>query len=647
MKSRDDNDMLQAWRAALFDAASRCMIPTPNIARDYERVRKGLATRGQKFLTLDLPLLDETLLDLLEHGFVGFKGILRRRRSKKDSRPAFLNAFWSLVCDPNGCLLEEPDADAILSIRQLACLFKKLAVPCSQARTANAVGDFYEIENSIPLQPARWSEDSLNPDECRGYRDAFGIDRSPDLFEGGGGVDTDRLRFLERLDRVAQILVSELGSFDPESENSPEHGFFKHGPGAVSNLGGSEYKYSFPSWPRKLAGVFDFGWTVGELDGHVPLDHEHPSNLLAVPKTAKSPRLIASEPVEHQWCQQKIYTWLDGAIHKSTAGSFINLHDQTLSQDMVIRASIDRSLCTIDLSSASDRITCQHVESLLRANHTLLLAAHAVRTRYVKDRVTSSGFHLLRKYSTMGSALTFPIQCLFFLAVVLASAGATSKKDILRLRKSVRVFGDDIIAPNDAYDQIVTNLTFLGLKVNVGKSFHRGHFRESCGADYWRGYNVTPIKPKVILARTPDSWEAVRDTANNFHREGWWNISSWLYGLFPPRFRKEVVVPLKDKDRLGRAISGVPAFVAFSAPVISHAKWDRHLHRWYVTVSQFVKKMERVRQDNSCALREFFSKPYVAEQPRVTGTQRRRAAVIAALRVEVIPLGEARFSISS
>lgn len=646
MKSRDADKLLQAWRAALFDAASRCMISTSDIARDYERVRKGVMTRGPKFFTLDLPLIDETLLELLENGQVCFKGINRRRKSKRDSRPAFLHAFWVLVCDTSGCLNEEADPDAILAIRALSCMHKKLEVACSQARTAQAVKEFYEIESGIRPQPPRWMEDSLDPRDCVGFSDAFSESPLPDLFGGRVGADFESACFLTRLDRVAGILASELGSFDPESENSREHGFFKHGKGAVSNLRGSEYKYSFPSWPDKLNGVFDFGMAVGQLDAEPPSRGEAPSKLIAVPKTAKSPRLIASEPVEHQWCQQKVATWLDRAIGCSTAGYFIDLHNQALSQRLVERASIDRSLCTIDLSSASDRVTCQHIESLLRANSTLLLAAHAVRTRYVRDGVTGSGFHLLRKYSTMGSALTFPFQCLFFLAVVLASCGAATKADIKALRGRVRIFGDDIIAPNDAYDSIVTNLTALGLKVNGRKSFHKGHFRESCGADYWRGYNVTPIKPKVIAARAPEGLIAIRDTSNNYHKDGWWRVSEYYASLLPQRLGHGLHSRLRRLPD-GSVGSEVPSLHAYSPKPVSTVRWDAVWHRWYTRATALAKRSELVGKDTSHTLREFFSKPWSGENPRQLGVRQSAAAVLASVRVEVTPLGNGSFAISS
>ena len=199
--------------------------------------------------------------------------------------------------------------------------------------------------------------------------------------------------------------------------------------------------------------MFPFDWCSGSPIGSKPKSGVEPSSkLIHVPKTAKAPRLIASEPVEHQWCQQKVLKWLDKRMQHTLLGRFINLHDQTLSQRMVTSASRDRSLSTIDLSSASDRVTCRHVECLLSVNPSLLQVVHASRTRRLRDPILKGNTITLRKFASMGSALTFPIQSIFFLCIVLASCEADTPKKIRALIGKVRVFGDDIIMPSTAHE---------------------------------------------------------------------------------------------------------------------------------------------------------------------------------------------------
>jgi hypothetical protein len=55
------------------------------------------------------------------------------------------------------------------------------------------------------------------------------------------------------------------------------------------------------------------------------------------------------------------------------------------------------------------------------------------------------------------------------------------------------VFGDDIIVPTKAYERTLRLLRLLGFTPNPEKSFGSGSFRESCGHDYYHGYNVRPV----------------------------------------------------------------------------------------------------------------------------------------------------------
>lgn len=620
------SDLLKIWCAASLDAAHLCATSLSEHARDCERVRMNIETRGLGFLVLDLPSLDTLLTTLLEDGSVRFEGPLTGRRSKTDSRPRFLWSHWERVCDDKGCLLSEPDVDSIAALRQLSCFFKKLEVQCSSTRIENAIKDYYAIESNITPARLNWLADHIDLNTSTTFASGFefvyeeGLFNRPDPRERLGFE-----RFLQRLDKVAGILVSELGVFDSMSEDSRETGFFKHGPGAVSNRRASEYKYAFPYWSDKLEGLFPFDWCSGAtLGAYPPSKVEKPSALLTVPKTAKAPRLIAAEPVEHQWCQQKVKTWLDYAMKHSLVGRFFDPSNQALSQALVASASHNQLLSTLDLSSASDRVSCRHVEALFNANKTLLAAVHATRTRWIEDRVTTRDKLALRKFASMGSALTFPVQSIFFLSVALASAGAQCKRSIKRLVGKVRVFGDDIILPSYAYNDCVKHLGDLGLKVNRNKSFSKGLFRESCGADCWGGFDVTPVKPKHVDADTPVGIQGLLDLANNLHLKGWWKAGEVVIGMLPPRFKRNVF-------RIG---SGVPGLVSFAGERVGPLKWDSNLHRWYTPQPVVVKLQERVVQDNSFALREFLTSPYSAVRPRVTGTKRIGVAKIATSRVE-------------
>lgn len=620
MKSQLRN-MLEIWSAASYDATLACATTQVGREKDLSRLADLVATRGLGVFTLDLPLLDECLLRLLEDGKVSFGGALMRRRSKVDSRPRFLWEFWSLVCDLDGCLYKEPSVEALNAIRNLSTMWKKLEVPCSQDRLMRSIDEYFAIEAEMPQPSGFWATGDINHVEHRLFADSYREVRDKCSDSG----------FLMRLDKVASILVSGIPIFDSLSEDSPVNGYYKHGPGAVANLKGREYKYSFPNWSQKLEGLFPFDWCSGAGLGEYPsTDIEPASRLLAVPKTAKGPRLIAAEPVEHQWCQQKVKTFLDYHFRHSLVGLFFDPTNQVLSQDLVALAARDRSLSTIDLSSASDRVHCTHIECLLGVNPPLLEAAAVTRTTRIEDKMSSYGVHTLKKFASMGSALTFPMQSLFFLCIALASAGASDTKSIRALRDKVRVFGDDIIIPEYAYAGTVRNLTALGLKVNQNKSFSEGQFRESCGADCWGDYDITPVKLKTASTDTLLGTQALLDSSNNLFKKGYWRAANTILEMLDPRFTRNVF----------HHSCNVPGVVSYSGTKVGRTKYDNNLHYHYVRQPVVLKRQERVHQDNSFALREFFTRPHCSERARETGTKRSAAATLAYARVGTHVLGK-------
>jgi len=213
--------------------------------------------------------------------------------------------------------------------------------------------------------------------------------------------------------------------------------------------------------------------------------------------------------------------------------SFISFDDQTRNGEMALEASKDGSMATIDLSSASDRLSCKLVERLFRRSPSVLSAFYAVRTRWIFQDIDkkSPSFYRLRKFSTMGSALTFPVQSLVFLMISLGCLlyrrrQPVTYRSIRSLIGQVRVFGDDIIVPSDVSDLVVEMLTDLGFKVNDQKSFLTGRFRESCGVDAYGGHSVTSVSVlSMPSVSKPESVLSAIDTHNNLFEKGWYGTA--------------------------------------------------------------------------------------------------------------------------
>jgi hypothetical protein len=458
-----------------------------------------------------------------------------------------------------------------------------------------------------------------------------GIGQSSDLYsseygELDGQHRLEDIHILNKVQEVADLIFSAFDPLDPiafssELEMESKGTGFRHGPGAVAERLKNHEKSRFKNWPHKLQGVFPFeycGKTAGSSFER-PVNHEVAARLICVPKTAKGPRLIAAEPAAHQWCQQLVLRFLFDQCKKNFGSSFIDFRDQNKSGDMVLAASLKRDLATVDLSDASDRLTCWTVERICRTNPSLLRALHAARTRYIKDEISDvPNFLSLRKFASQGTATTFPVMSLVMLCIALGSTLGKKERvtwpKIRELRTKVRVFGDDIIIPTYGYGRLVRAMELLQLKVNVAKSYADGHFRESCGTDGYMGYDVTPVKPETLVADSPASCQAVVDTINNLFNKGLWNASLSAEYLLPPQIRKYLRV-------VGNNDAGFSGLTSFSGSNEHHLikRWNHRLHRYEVRVWSTRDHTQRHERGGFDGLLDFFARSYSPLNPRVVG----------------------------
>lgn len=589
----------------------------PGIELDVVRLARGSQSRGLGFFSLDLPALDNILTDALESGRLIGSGPLMKRISKRCKLPRFLGGIWQRVFDNDACLRKEPDVNCIAFLRQIFCLGKKIQVKCSPKRLQAALKEYHDVERTIPPASLNWELDELDP--LAFGRNLQFIDRilpEADLVDDELRSSTQRDRILlTRCQRIADILSDAIGPFEPTSysRNVEENGRgigFRHGPGAVARPNRSGTKYEFDNWPAKLEAVFPYRECGTHISDTVtsPRNHEVPARLSAVAKTAKAPRLIATEPVEHQWCQQILLRFLTERLRENFGSSFIALTRQDLSGRMALQGSLDGSLATIDLSSASDRVSCWAIERLFRRNPLLLTSLHACRTRWVRDDLSSTpSFFKLKKFASQGTAVTFPVQSILFLCIALAACADrfVELKDFNKLRSRVRVFGDDIVVPTDRYADTVRLLELLGLKVNMNKSFHKGLFRESCGTDAYQGYDVAPVKPVSIVPDGPTSRKAILDTANNFFAKGYWKAADVLLSTLPRMMTSRLrVVGLE---------SGLTGVTSFCGGYENHLvkRWNRRYHRVEVRVWGLKSSSSRKYTGGRSALLQYFT-----EDPR-------------------------------
>lgn len=514
-----------------------------------KRVQRLLESRGLAVFTIAMPDIAKFLEKGLRNGVLSDdRPPLAGRKSDTDVRPQFLYRFWCRIFDEDGLLLPSPCTDAIAGLRQLLLFAKKLRLECSEERTRDALREFVEVDESLPRShPDTWDSDT--PQWVRRTGHPLWGSVSQDqrdhacLFEGISFGPTHPM--WEKFDRVSRFVMASFGEAMAFDELRP-----KHGPGAVAD--DVPIKYVLPHWPDKLAQIFPPDWFAShDFVDRTISNREFPSRVLCVPKTQKGPRIIAAEPTAHQWCQGAVQRWLTDAVARSLIRHSISFTDQTLSQRKALEASITGSFATVDLSSASDRLSTRLVEYVFQSRRDVLDALHATRTRTF--RMPDGSIHIARKFACMGSACTFPVQTIVFTIAAITSCAFNAPLEEITPRwvekcsSDVRVFGDDIILPTSAYGPLVWLLTELGLRVNTDKSHGSGLFREACGLDAYSGVDVTPaywLEPYDL--RKPESLVSVVASANNFHRKGLWKAAAFLLNTVDPKVRKLLRMATRD-----------------------------------------------------------------------------------------------------
>lgn len=163
----------------------------------------------------------------------------------------------------------------------------------------------------------------------------------------------------------------------------------------------------------------------------------------------------------------------------------LNLQHE-LHKKIVKSSSVSRKYATVDIKNASNSVCTRVVKSLLPPIWYDLLDKSRHRKTLIGNYV-----HDLELFSAMGNGFTFELETIIFLAIAMTLPHSQILTD---KGGDISVFGDDIICRDEDYDLLVERLTHFGFEVNRDKSFSgESWFRESCGADYFAGADVTPI----------------------------------------------------------------------------------------------------------------------------------------------------------
>jgi hypothetical protein len=479
------------WNACLSEAGIQCGVRT---SRDEAYASKRIETEGWSFLTITLPAFEKDLLAAIQSGQVTsdlFTGFRRR-----GGLPAFMSGFLRLLFHSTGKLRQDAPASVLRAVRQVLLLASKVEVETSEDRRKAAIQAYVDTDEGV---------DSTGP------------------------MDEFRRAVRRHLDGYLSEVESLLYREEWQS---------RHSSGQLATRESYNSRFGFLRWTDRLQSVLpywsDMGLSFRQLADQnvqlIPRCEEPPVRVALVPKTMKTPRVIAMEPVWMQFVQQGLLRLMTDTLklpqHRALYEGFW-WKDQEPNRRLAREGSVTGKLVTLDLSEASDRVSLSLVETLL-GDHKFLrdavLAARSERSVLPDGRSIT-----LKKFASMGSALCFPIESMVFYTICQVAArrhGLTST--------TIRVFGDDIIVESEVAQTVIGLLEAFGLKVNTRKSFTTGPFRESCGADWFKGENVGVVKLRHPVPEEQHQHDLIRSGValhNLLYDAGWFATAGVLQSL--------------------------------------------------------------------------------------------------------------------
>lgn len=501
------SDHMELLHAVISDACSLCPAEVVPDLRDLKTLRARVEKEGLSFLTITLPSFVRDFERSLAEGCIS--PTYFREYGKTGRIPEFLQGIVGRIFDrETGRLLDEQShqfPQLVSAVRQIGLLYKKVDAPCTPERERKALDNFVQVEQ-------------LNKE--------FSTAATERTFA-----------------QVADVLWTNMLRGIPRDMLIPQHG-----PGATAEriLGNQKYVWQF--WTERLERVFPFAENAYSLsawaDGDpcvknvtfLQRDQEQPVRVVLVPKTLKSPRVIAIEPACMVYAQKAVQGALYSALETYwlTAGH-VNFRDQSINQQLALTSSHDGRFATIDLSDASDRVLLTYAKLMFRSCPELWDLVEACRSD--RAQLPDGRVIALTKFASMGSALCFPIEAMcFYTACVVALLESRNlpltPRNVFLVTRDVYVYGDDLIVPVDEAGTVLDYLQKHNCKVNNSKTFLSGKFRESCGVDAYDGKEVTPtylrhLRPKNRQqASELISWVA---TANLFASRGYWRTAELMF----------------------------------------------------------------------------------------------------------------------
>lgn len=487
---------LTLWTGILLDIDSLAGVSPQGDCGCHGRILTMFRSNGSKVLDLTsilvyLDHVDDWILHQASNGS-RFKGD-KPKGIKVPTKIGVVGSLIDRICD----LVRQGDVDGVRGLgwlHQICCFLKKLEVNRPDL-TEQAIQTFHDFEHVLHARP-----------------------RLRDNHEVG--------LILQEMNRLARIHLQDW---------VPDPLLPKHGPGAVSD---SKVKCWYDKYFHMhsdaridyLLRQYDLGTERDYCPWVNSSKSDRTSRFIPVPKTWKTLRGISAEPVELQFYQQAVLHSIDRLF---TTNKWwrqrVNLHEQGLSAELALMGSVHNGYATIDLSSASDSVTLELVKEVFKGTRLLSWLLGTRSTHSIAGDSTVK----LAKFSPMGSACCFPVECIVF---ALAAQVASDRCIMHGLGEypTIRVYGDDIVIDAFSATSLVDILEKIGFSVNQRKSYLTGGFREACGVEAYYGVQIQPFRFKSLSGDLNAWTPLVSDVAkavsycNSLYERGFHGTRSYL-----------------------------------------------------------------------------------------------------------------------
>ncbi len=443
----------------------------------------------------------------------------------KNSLPGDLERVYVALCDALATPLAERCKalaknqawDELVNIKVRPSAYDKAEDYFRDAAAVSFIRKCEDIPTTVDRKAVAEDGFVLTEQQCRRSNQRLSIhfldsdlDRSDDLVatpEGACSRLIDEAR--KEMGRILGEIPSDLkGRFGPGATYG-DKGMYTTIPDKMS---------SRPTMTPSTASLWwtAFNWrstawaSACAADGR-EIEYVRGNRFTTVPKDCTKNRGIAVEPSINLFYQLAIGRKIRTALKRR---SNIDLtHGQDIHRQVAREASNHGCFATLDLSNASDTVCSSLVKLLLPPDWFELL--NSFRSPFTLFR---EKWVRLEKFSSMGNGFTFELETAIYLAIILAVRNLRAIKEPLEALvtpgNDVWVYGDDIIVPTDYAQDVISALTYCGFSINKDKSFVDGHFRESCGGDYFGGVDVRPF----FLKGYPDEPQEWITIANGIRR---------------------------------------------------------------------------------------------------------------------------------